>query len=1244
MVYRSVHTWVTCLVIILLGILPVVAQAAPDAAAVIKMIESAQPGSSVQLPEGTFAVGDLIIPPRVTVKGAGYARTTLLADGHDVGLSVKDNTSVRISDLTIRGAAGAGISISASRDIRVERVRSIGNSIGIVLDNVSTGTVQNSIVAANRMGLVLTKCEKAAIINCTVVNNSSTSLNLTKNRDSAIFNNLFIGSQTGVMAHENSRVALDYNLYVALFVGVLTGEPIRESLPAWRDISGYDRHSVELRVDFADAETGDFHPTTPLPWNLTRTTASDWGVNTLSDFRAPLNDIDGEKRNGAVDLGAYEVTLTSPRPADGSFTVQSGEGVTSAGIYTKTGKKVAALFDNMPLPKGRYPFWLPQGLTAGEYELRLAESNLSLQYVALIGSNGKTNSLLDSPSIDPALIIYDREDRPILFQGGAEDHTHLRSFTPSMRSGRWRIPGGGGAVGAAVDDEQNVYFARYDGYIFKVNAETGAGIPIAGESFRKLLKGVFSEKATGMAYLKGTLFLADPSQHKLFYTGINELTFEKSFTINDVRWPAADAERNLLWVISDDKLLALDPGTGVEKYQAAPVKGLNGLAINHGRMAVSSTDSQQVFVFDCSDPANLRQLCVMGRTGENPLGLLQLDRLLAPGSLAISSTGEVIVLDRNPKLFSADGTFVSAPFAYWGQFLPAGWLLNPQGKAEMHVASAGGTTTLRLDEAMRSWLPGYAFTLPDSLPGDVIAFFNEGKRNYGIWGDNAKGTFLIVRLEGGMGTAILGIRRDEITNAWQIATDSNGDGEITQEDASLPLLGPNGVALENIFFQKDGRLLANGRVMPRSSDQHGMIQYDWTKYDAASKVGKMGGGQGSFNADALPNGGWMTDGTHGAPHRGFGGGLTSIEVFNNSGEQQWSFPVNAYHCTIGSFRSIRQYKDFVLTIATEELDTVFVDYDGLGLGVIGPKPDFRWGGYWHDQDWSVVGFTGQDNKPYLLLGDYVRHGYNWLEIIGNDSIIHASVPISINAAKETILAAATTPAAVHDPTPPTPKVLVKKLAQAMPVDGNSQKWRDLGINPQIIVCPPGIAPEDCSALIRTAWHGDTLYFQVMKFDDVVTMHQPLNYHYKQDSTELALFGGFMGGFKFAITRTTDFGDILYREQFLMKNELHLDPIKAPRVITVLDNAREVQERKLLETIFGVDLSATSVIITEFAIPITYAWDGRPPIKMESGAGFWMGWFIDDNDTPGLDEQNAYPWPVTFSAYGNPDQGGWAILE
>ena len=128
-------------------------------------------------------------------------------------------------------------------------------------------------------------------------------------------------------------------------------------------------------------------------------------------------------------------------------------------------------------------------------------------------------------------------------------------------------------------------------------------------------------------------------------------------------------------------------------------------------------------------------------------------------------------------------------------------------------------------------------------------------------------------------------------------------------------------------------------------------------------------------------------------------------------------------------------------------------------------------------------------------------------------------------------------------------VIVKKLSALFTIDGDPKKWRALGIAPQIVVTPEagqGIdGPDDCSAVIRLGYESKNLYVQVIKFDDVVTMHQPLKFHYKQDSTEMCV-NGFMGGFKFNITRTREHGDTIFRDRFLFpKLDLVTDPSQAP---------------------------------------------------------------------------------------------------
>ena len=55
-----------------------------------RLIRSAQPGDTVTLPAGTFALGDVTVPPQVSIKGAGYAKTILDARKFQAGLRILD--------------------------------------------------------------------------------------------------------------------------------------------------------------------------------------------------------------------------------------------------------------------------------------------------------------------------------------------------------------------------------------------------------------------------------------------------------------------------------------------------------------------------------------------------------------------------------------------------------------------------------------------------------------------------------------------------------------------------------------------------------------------------------------------------------------------------------------------------------------------------------------------------------------------------------------------------------------------------------------------------------------------------------------------------------------------------------------------------------------------------------------------------------------------------------------------------
>ena len=58
-----------------------------------------------------------------------------------------------------------------------------------------------------------------------------------------------------------------------------------------------------------------------------------------------------------------------------------------------------------------------------------------------------------------------------------------------------------------------------------------------------------------------------------------------------------------------------------------------------------------------------------------------------------------------------------------------------------------------------------------------------------------------------------------------------------------------------------------------------------------------------------------------------------------------------------------------------------IDVDGLGLGVLGPTPAFRWHGMWLDHNEQYRAFVGNDGKPYLVTGDYYSQAYHWQALL-----------------------------------------------------------------------------------------------------------------------------------------------------------------------------------------------------------------------------------------------------------------------
>jgi nitrous oxidase accessory protein NosD len=170
-------------------------EAAERVARLIGLIGSAKPGETVTLPAGTFEVGDVIVPPRVSIRGAGDSRTILDASRFQSGLQVLDSKDVQVSDLTVRNAGGVGLRVANSSGVVVRRVRSLGNGVGVLFDHAAESRLENAVVAQNRTGLVMLRAERSVFVNCTAAHNGELAVSLTGTRGCAAFNNLFTGSQ-----------------------------------------------------------------------------------------------------------------------------------------------------------------------------------------------------------------------------------------------------------------------------------------------------------------------------------------------------------------------------------------------------------------------------------------------------------------------------------------------------------------------------------------------------------------------------------------------------------------------------------------------------------------------------------------------------------------------------------------------------------------------------------------------------------------------------------------------------------------------------------------------------------------------------------------------------------------------------------------------------------------------------------------------------------------------------------------
>ena len=1279
----------------------------------------------LQLPEGVIKLSEFSVPKGAVVIGKGFDKTIVDAEGKDVAFVVDGVSGVEISNLTIRNAGSAGIRVNNASNVSIVRVRVTGPVVGIGVSDSSKVYITSCIISHGNAGISFKNVSGSTVRNNTIARLGSTCMGLSDVTDTVVFNNIFADASTAlVVSGQRTGLVIDYNLHACFAAGKIDSQLARAYLPPWQTVSGFDQHSVATGVVFKDPDNGNFTPISMLSWQPGVATTSRWGIQALAGREAATWDITVKSRfwraddDGVrVDLGAIVVPRNEKTyAADGQFTILSDAGTKSAGVFTKDGRLIRYLFHDLPLAKGTYDFHLPgqtqlgAAIPAGEYEVRVVEANIDVEYRGFTGNLGAGNTVLDSNSLHLSYIGWSGDGQLLLGNDWSEKAMNLVKVDPATGKGLWGFKGSSGQFGVTADGKGTVYLIRRTSdwskpanfQITRLDEKTGQPIldehNNAGATFDDLTKSI---RIGGAAFLNGVIYICDPDANQLLAIDVATMKALPPVELPnlDGNSIAADAKRGLLWTVAKhrDGVIAIKPDGTIE-HRHLLVKNALAVAVAGDQLAVADANSGKVFIYDISDPAKPVQKRQIG-TGDGPYGPWQADRftfqvglynqtpyarlaMKPDGSLAVMGPafGQLSVFDAKGKpVYHAMGTFGNGPtLPNWNGHAPTGVTTD-----RVVFFENSGQMSYWVDTAKNTTGMDAFWGIPPTCRniGDLIGAFESDGKRFGVFrykapADGRTGV-MVCRYDGYVAVPVsLYLQAGGGDGGWVVRHDPSGKGVIDPNSKDgTPIAFPGQPLMRWMVTNPSGDIFTIGTMSPpqlamrwkfKGLDDKGVPIYDvgpdlalkrkdqaiTNPYDFDKTTGisqsdtwEMPDGQGTAVGAVI------SDTIQGTGFSNSGG--TDLARFAPDGELLWFRPMNEVAPVYGA----KPLGKYMMTTYGHEAWWMMVTNDGLGMGQFGTPAAYNWCGAWIDHPDTPIAFIGKDGRTHLITGDYFNTMVHWMTLTGEDTVKHAAYPLTIDDAKAAQLAAR--PKQPYQPTakPQPSEVIVKKLDKPLPMDGDLAKWRTAVPAPQILVTPAtatgGInSPTDLSAVIRIAYHGDTLFFQLLVFDDVIAQHQPWNKFHQQDSFQMT-FNGFLQGFAFSGATLADGTEFLFRNRFfLTKMDLWLDKDLAPRKYRVLDNARDVTERKYIESIYGEDMSACKVRLYEFAIPVnekTYSYDGvvdpaLERMKMKSGLKFWIGFMLNDVDTIGVDAQPYAVWPSTYGMFATEDKGATAVLE
>ena len=185
------------------------------------------------------------------------------------------------------------------------------------------------------------------------------------------------------------------------------------------------------------------------------------------------------------------------------------------------------------------------------------------------------------------MIGFDGQDRIYVLQNSFENGQGVRAFDAAYENPRWMMPGGGGTVGWATDDQWLYYLQKRPGGKFllrKIDLDTGSMGDIGQGAGGIELAAPFTDGLRGMALVDGSLYLSDPGAGAIFKASAADPVFTEFVRLPGAVSLSADAKAKRLWVLSNTgEVVTIAAESGRIEHRSKPVPGATSILTNSRR-------------------------------------------------------------------------------------------------------------------------------------------------------------------------------------------------------------------------------------------------------------------------------------------------------------------------------------------------------------------------------------------------------------------------------------------------------------------------------------------------------------------------------------------------------------------------------------------------------------------------------------------------------------------------------------